>query len=235
MVDIDAYRHGDKYEKFQYLRHDYVKAISISMELAKKHTKERDQIIVSDFCCGTGSNTKKYAELMNGIKKSILIDINKEFLEVLKLSKIKTDKLKVINKNVLEFNPEKESDIVLAIFAYHHILNEEKEIFIKKIKESLKNNGILIFTEIYLPTKELCVKYYDKLFEEIHKDKVISGLKEFLQQTAESSDFEFKVSKNYANKQLLDNGFTKIEEVKIWPLDNTFEPDIGTFVEVYRY
>ena len=112
------------------------------------------------------------------------------------------------------------------------IFQKKKEIFIKKIKESLKNTGILIFTEIYLP-KELCVKYYDKVFEEISEP--IQGLKEFLRQTAESSDFEFKVTKNYANKQLLDNGFTKIEEVKIWPLDNTFDQEIGTFVEVFRY
>ena len=81
-MDIDAYKHGDKYEKFQSLRPDYVKAISTSIELAKKYTKDRSQIIVSDFCCGTGSNTKKYAELMDGIKKSILVDINKEFLEI---------------------------------------------------------------------------------------------------------------------------------------------------------
>ncbi|MEI6773279.1 MAG: hypothetical protein WCL18_00115 [bacterium] len=42
-----------------------------------------------------------------------------------------------------------------------------------KIQEALKQNGMLILTEIYLPSKELCRKYYDKLINEIPKDKFI--------------------------------------------------------------
>lgn len=234
MVDINVYTEVNKYEKFQFLRPDYVKAISTSLRLAKKYTKELHQIVLSDFCCGTGSNTKKFAQLIGGIKKAILIDINKKFLKIAKSSRIKTETLETINKNILEFKPKEKSDIILSIFAYHHIQDKEKEIYVKKIKESLNNNGILILTEIYLPTKELCLKYYNKLFNQIPKKKVIPGLKEFLKQTAESTDFEFKVSKDFADKQFEGARFTKIEEIKIWPLDTYFKKDIGTFVQVYK-
>jgi len=234
MNTIKVYKEVEKYEKFQYLRPDYVKAISVSLDLAKKYTENLSQIIVSDFCCWTGSNTRKLAEKTHGIEKAILIDINSKFLELAELSGSKIKKIEIINKDILETNLWWESDLVLSIFAYHHITNNDKIKYVMKIKEALKKNGVVILTEIYLPNKESCTKYYNKLINEIPKDKFIPGLEEFLNQTAESDDFEFKVSKKFADNQFKENNFIKLEEVKIRPLDNTFEYDIWTFVQVYK-
>ena len=144
---IEAYNKVEKYEEFQSLRPDYMKAILASLKLAKKYTENKDSITISDFCCGAGSNTKKYAELMN-ITKAILIDINKGFLNLAKSSQIKAEQIEIINKDVLEVSFRKESDIVFSIFAYHHMPNDKKQIFINKIKDSLKDGGVLILTEI---------------------------------------------------------------------------------------
>ncbi|MEI6773278.1 MAG: hypothetical protein WCL18_00110 [bacterium] len=65
MNNINVYQEVDKYEKFQYLRPDYAKAILVSLDLAKKYTENLSEIVVSDFCCGTGSNTRKLAEKIN--------------------------------------------------------------------------------------------------------------------------------------------------------------------------
>lgn len=234
MVDISVYNDVGKYETLQYLRPDYAKTIAVSLEFAKKYSNSRDHIIVSDFCCGTGSNTKKFAEMVNGLKKAVLVDINKKFLEIAKSLKIQTEELEIIYKNVLDFVPRENSDIVFSIFAYHHIEDNKKSIFVEKVKTSLNNNGIIILAEIYIPTKEIGRRYYEKLFNEIPKEKVIPGLKEFLTQTAKSDDFEFKVSKDFAEEQFLSAGFTKIDEEKIWPLDNSFDKNIGTFVQVFK-
>ncbi len=234
MVDVDVYEHVENYEIFQNLRPDYIKAINTSIGLALKYTGGARNIMVSDFCSGTGSNTKKYAELVGGVKKAALVDINKSFLEIAQSSNIKAKTLMAVNNDILKIKPNPESDIVFSIFAYHHITNPKKKAYLNKVKESLKTGGILIFTEIFLPTKELCLKYYNKLLNEIPKNKIVPGLEVFLKQTAESNYFEFKVSKEFADKQLKESGFIKIEEIKIWPLDNSFEKDIGTFVQVYK-
>jgi ubiquinone/menaquinone biosynthesis C-methylase UbiE len=235
MTDIKVYQEGNIYQNFQHLRLDYPSAISASLDLADKHSKHLNEITMSDFCCGTGTNTKKFAERLGKIKKATLIDINSKFLELAKLSPSPIQELEIINGNVLQAKVSNESDIVLSIFAYHHISDEEKRVYIKKIKEALKKDGILILTEIYIPNREIAKEYYHKLIKEIPETDHIPGLEEFLKRTSENTDFEFKVPKEIADKQFEEEGFRKVEEVKVRPLDNSFEEDIGTFVQVYTH
>src|SRR3989338_10283799 len=101
MVDIEVYSQHENYMKFQKCRPDYIKAIDKSLELAKKYTKEKSDLVLADFCCGTGSNTKDFANLVGGLKKSILIDINAGFLEIAKSSGIKSREIQIQNKNIL--------------------------------------------------------------------------------------------------------------------------------------
>ncbi|MDP3882308.1 MAG: class I SAM-dependent methyltransferase [Nanoarchaeota archaeon] len=234
MVDIEVYSHQEDYMKFQNLRPDYIKAITVSLDLAKKYVADKEEVILADFCCGTGSNSKEFASLLNGLRKVILVDINGGFLEIAKKSGIKSKDLILQESDILEASFLKECNIVLSIFAYHHVPDEKKQLYINKIKECLKDKGILVLTEIYFNNKNNCMEYYKKLFESIPSDKTIPGLKKFLQQTAESSDFEFKVSKDYADKQFEDNGFTLLHEEKIWSNDDNSDEKEGTFVQIYR-
>lgn len=230
MADIEAYASAQEYMGYQKLRPDYTVAISTALSLAKKYAGK--DAVLADFCCGTGSNTKEFAKLIGGLSKATLIDINAEFLEDAKKSGINAQELVIICEDILKAKLKKESELVLSIFAYHHVTDDAKERYVKQVKSALKKGGILILVEIYIPNKSLTLKYYEKLFDEIPKK--IQGLKEFLEQTAKSSDFEFKVAKDFADKQFLKNGFTKIEEVKIWPKDKTFSEDVGTFVQIFR-
>ncbi|MDD5163712.1 MAG: DUF4202 family protein [Candidatus ainarchaeum sp.] len=234
MPDVDAYSSPESYKKFQNLRPDYAKAIAKSVELAGKHTKNHSNLVLADFCCGIGSNTKKFADSVGGIRKATLVDINAGFLNKAKESKIKAKELAIKQTDVLEAGLDKECDLVFSIFAYHHIPTEKKGKYIEKIKSCLKPKGLLILAEIYLQNKLEEISYYNALFNSVPKNKVVPGLKKFLEQTAKSNDFEFKVSKEFADKQFLEFGFVKLEEYKIWPLKDPSNPSRGAFVQVYR-
>jgi ubiquinone/menaquinone biosynthesis C-methylase UbiE len=232
MPDIDAYVQHKNYMSFQHKRPDYTEAITLSLNLAKKNIKNKD-VVVGDFCCGTGDNTKKFAHQQHGLQKAILIDINKGFLEIAKSSSIKAKELVILHDNILNVTFEKECDIVFSIFAYHHIQDKNKIDYVNQIKKCLKKGGILILTEIFFDNKKQCLEYYDDLYESIPINCRVQGLKEFLKQTAESNDFEFKVSKKFSDSQFKENGFKLMEEIKVWPKNNNSH--LGTFVQVYTH
>jgi ubiquinone/menaquinone biosynthesis C-methylase UbiE len=212
MTDILAYNKAENYMRFQERRPDYVHAIDTSLELARKYTKGKTQMVMADFCCGTGSNTLEFAASVGGIAKVILIDINERFLDIAKSSGIQSKSIETKNENILTAILKKECDLVLSIFAYHHVEDKEKQKYVEQIKTALMTGGILVLTEIYLKDQDACIAYYKNLYNAIPSNKRIPGLKEFLLQTARSQDFEFKVTKEFADNQFTKSGFKKLEE-----------------------
>ncbi len=134
------------------------------------------------------------------------------------------------NKDILELEFKKNSDIIFSIFAYHHIEDKEKAKYISQIKKALKNGGVLIFGEIYFNDKAQEQKYYDELYKAIPAFKKSPELQKFINQTANSKKCEFKVSKKFTEDLFKKNGFKKIDEKKIWPQDSN---DEGMFIQVY--
>jgi SAM-dependent methyltransferase len=238
MTDVDVYDNHDdhdnhkNYIRFQMLRPDYIKAISKSISLSVKYTKNRKTVDIADFCCGIGSNTQKLSK-KRALNKALLIDINKGFLDIAKKSAIVAKELEIKHGNILLENFDKSYDIVFSIFAYHHMKDNEKLRYIEQIKKALKPKGVLILTEIFLNNKKEGVQYYKKLLESVQANKRVSGLKEFLEQTAKSTEFEFKVPKKIADSQFQSSGFRLLEQVKVWPKDDSVENGQGTFVQVY--
>ncbi|MBS3089554.1 methyltransferase domain-containing protein [Candidatus Pacearchaeota archaeon] len=129
----------------------------------------------------------------------MLIDINKGFLDIARSSNIRVKELVIDHSDILKSKLKKECDLVFSIFAYHHVKDDEKKKYIEQIKSCLKETGILILTEIYLKDKQECIDYYKRLSKSIPNKDYIQGLDEFLQQTAKSTDFEFKVEKEFAD------------------------------------
>ena len=166
------------------------------------------------------------------VSKAVIVDINSEFLNIAKHSDIRAEKLETIHSDILKVKLEAEYDLILSVFAYHHVPDNEKLNYLKIALNAMKKDGILILTEIYLPDREITKKYYAKLLNEIPVKN--QSLQDFLTETANSKDFEYKVSKEFADKQLQSLGFREIESIKIWPLDKTFDDTIGTFVQIFK-
>jgi hypothetical protein len=102
------------------------------------------------------------------------------------------------------------------------------------VKRALKPGGVLLLGEIYSPDKATTLSYYSHLWEAIPAGDRSPELEKFLKQTAESDEFEYKVSRAFAHDQLRVAGFTLVSATKIWPMDKTFAEDVGTWVEVWK-
>ena len=215
------------------MRPDYVGAQKAFIDLAVQHLNGKQNISVADFCCGTGQDTKTLAGHVK-IDKATLIDINKDFLRIAKEKDIGVHNIVTICSDILEADVSANNDLVISMFAYHHVPNNRKADYLKKAKEALKPGGLLLLGEIFMQSKADTLKYYEDLIASIPGSKDNPALVSFLRQTAQSDDFEFKVSKEYAYNQLKEAGFSLVESKKIWPLDGSLSADDGTFVEVWK-
>jgi len=230
-LDINLYaEHPDKYIELQNLRPDYHAAIEKTVFLSLKYLKNKEKISIADFCGGIGNVTKKISK-QTPISKATIIDINKEFLNIAESSGIEAEILEALHSDIIDIKLKKEFDLILLVFAYHHIPDDKKRKYLNIALDGLKENGLLVLTEIYLPNQYITKKYYEKLLEEIPVKNLL--LENFLQETADSTEFEFKVAKEFADKELKSLGFREIESIRIWPLDKTFDSNIGTFVQIF--
>jgi len=122
--------------------------------------------------------------------------------------------------------------VVLLIFAYHHIPDKKKLELLKKIFLLMETECILVVAEIYFDKKANGIIYYNELFDALPVEKQVPALRQFLEQTAQSKEFEFKVPKQFADSQFESVGFKRIFEEKIWPAGKGNVAE-GTFVQVY--
>ena len=234
MPSIDLYQQSaNHYDELQAKRPDYVSARKAFIDLATHFLTGKTDISVADFCCGTGNNTELLAERI-AIRKATLIDINAEFLALAEKSELKkkVGELVTIQSDILHAPVQALNDIVISMFAYHHVLDDQKANYIEVAKSALKKGGILLLGEIYSPLRETTLKYYDDLLNAIDPRVRTPELQTFLRQTAESDDFEYKVSKQFAHDQLNKAGFKLQISQKIWP--DTLD-DVGTYVEVWKW
>lgn len=231
MPDIDLYtKNPGIYDQLQQRRPDYAEAIETSVALAAQHASA-NKIRLLDLCCGTATTTLRFSQL-HPLAKAELVDLNSDFLRIAKSSGIITRELAVIFKDVREYRPHRDFDMVFSTFAYHHMPDRDKGCYIDTIAGSLSRNGLLVLTEIFFQDKARERDYYHDLIEAIPANERTDQLRSFLEQTANSIDFEFKVPRAFAESQFLQRGFQLIEERKIWPKK---PGDDGTYVQVYRY
>ena len=231
-LDVDIYKqYPELYDVFNSKRVDYTSAIKSFIEFTKKYFSTRISIVLTDFCCWTWKNTKIISELIS-IKKAILIDINRDFLDIAKNTPIKAE-VEIIHSDIISADICERWDLVLSLFAYHHVSDSQKEAYLHQAKKALKNWGYLLLWELYSPNKETTIKYYDMVLDSIPSKNHTPELKDFLYQTARSENVEFKVSREFAHTQLKDLWFVLIEAQKCRPNDDSILwKDVGIFIEM---
>lgn len=233
-MEIDLYeKSADLYESLQHKRPDYVGAEAAFTELAAKHLKGKGKIAVADFCCGTGTNLGLLARGA-AISHVTFIDINRSFLDQAAKVWVGADTMEIIQSDILAADLKPVHDVVISMFAYHHVPDANKSRYVDQIKKALKPGGLLLLGEIYASDKKTVLAYYEHLLGSISPADRSTELERFLRQTAESDHFEYKVSRQFAHDQLKKAGFEMLEGKKIWPTDDAFDKEVGTFVEVWK-
>jgi trans-aconitate methyltransferase len=124
-ADIDLYETDPgHYDGLQMLRPDYAHAKTALLELATKYFKDKKDIVLADFCSGTGINTKMLAGRIS-VAKAILIDINQKFIEIAKQSNINAV-IEPVVSDILTVHLRPSADLVISMFAYHHVPDDRK-------------------------------------------------------------------------------------------------------------
>ena len=165
MSSIDLYtKSPDNFDQLQSKRPDYVGAQKAFVDLAIKYLKDKDDVSIVDFCCGTGGDSKLLTENIS-IDKITLVDINKDFLHIAVDRKIKASTVLTIESDILNAKLKSYNDAVISMFAYHHVPDKDKIHFVNKAKASLKPGGIVFLGEIYSPDKKTTLDYYKYLIE----------------------------------------------------------------------
>lgn len=233
-ADISLYNTAaDTYEELQHKRPDYTKAISVFKDLFKEFFGDWEgELNVADFCCGTGENTLLVSH-EKALHKATLIDINEDFLEIAKKADIHATEIQTIKSDILKVQLKHEYDLVISMFAYHHVQDKDKSLYLQKAKSALRKGGILILGEIYMPDRETTLKYYKDLLKSVPKASRTPQLEQFLTETAQSSNFEYKVPMDFAVSQLTEEGFAPIKSIKVWPEDKSLPEGAGMYVEVW--
>ena len=115
--------------------------------------KSNENINILDLGCGTGSVSLYLAYRLQGKGKILGIDINRErlFCATERLKILRAEIKKDLDcdfrlENIIDFSPNTKFDLIYMEETFHHL--EPRMKVIKKIKQILKENGLLIISEV---------------------------------------------------------------------------------------
>lgn len=97
---------------------------------------------VLEIACGTGYWTERIAKTATSIYAT---DINESVIEIAKARQ--KENITFAVADMFDFTPEEKIDAVFAGFIWSHILLEDLDKFIEKLKSFLKPNGTIVFID----------------------------------------------------------------------------------------
>ncbi|KKU99849.1 MAG: Methyltransferase [Parcubacteria group bacterium GW2011_GWA2_48_9] len=231
----------------------------IALFAAQKRKPNKRGISILDLCCGTAPLydyllKHDYPNLHDEtlFDKITGVDISPKYLEYAQIkynSKLayqqfdedKGVKLEFILHDAVDYNHSEKVDLILASSAYHHIEDERKIDFLKKVHSQLKDDGIAVFCENliddYSNLEERAISvtdFYTKRIDEMRALGITDRRIELVQRILKyelDRDYEWKNSYNIFMKNLGEVGFKILGEYKVWPSTKMFENyKVGDFV-----
>lgn len=147
---------AEAYELEERSRPDEMLMINIAADKVNKLLEKIHNAKILDLCCGTGLSMEGFIEHPN-ISKIVGVDISKEYLACArnKFSKISTPHIFINDDAVTTDLPVHEWDIIMLASAYHHIEDDRKLVFLRKVHGLLKDTGRAIFAENILPEYDI--------------------------------------------------------------------------------
>jgi ubiquinone/menaquinone biosynthesis C-methylase UbiE len=211
---------ADIYEKYQFLRPDYRKAMSVLRKKASEIVKTKgDNIAVLDVACGDAVATRQvFGNNRYANQKAIRFVGLDHDTNLLAEARRRWPPLLTQHADMVRSTLEDKFDIILCSFAYHHVPDFEKSALCSNLLKWCKNDGDLLVLEICLSANQI-KKYYDEVKKKLRADPDRQECGRFLDWTMAADGFnngEWKVSKAHMEKDFRQAGW-KINEMElIW-------------------
>ncbi len=128
--------------------------------------------IAIELGCGTGNTTKV---IPNTLKKIICVDVSSEMIRVAK-KKIKDKKIIFVKDDLLSFlhsYEKKDIDVIVSMYAIHHLTQKEKHKLFQAAYDILKDKGKIIFADLMFKDrryKKEMIKKYPNLAEDFQAE-----------------------------------------------------------------
>ena len=152
---------------------------------------------VLEIACGTGYWTEQISKTANSI---FATDINKAVIDIAKARQFNNNvTFQVVDMNSLSTN--KKFDGLFGGFIWSHILLQDIDIFLLKLKDLINENGEIVFID----SKQVAGTNHDK--------KRITRIDQYgntFQTRALENGTTYEVLKNFPTKQLLTDKLSKI-------------------------
>ena len=139
------------YELEELSRPDEMAMINAASDWAAEALDLRTDAAVLDLCCGTGLSLRRIIDHPN-ICEVVGVDVSSEYLAFATERFSKVNTLRLLQDDAVECVLENQHwDVIVLSSAYHHIEDDRKVKFLKRISALLKPNGVAIMAENVLP------------------------------------------------------------------------------------
>ena len=139
----------------------------------------KEGMVVADVGCGNGYHSLMMAKLVGPKGKVLCVDIQQKMLDLLKE---RAEKEKVSNYELIKGKytdpmlPKGKVDLILLVDAYHEFTDPEN--MLKKMRESLSENGVIALVEFRKEDKAVPIKEDHKMSKkQIDKEYTANGFK----------------------------------------------------------
>lgn len=200
-----------------------------------------------DMCCGTGLSLEHIARHRN-VAYVVGVDISSNYLAFAK-KKYSTNKDApihfILGDAVSVALPVKRWDLIMMASAYHHIEDERKVAFLRRVRHLIGSTGHAVMAENILPDytegdaeeyKASVRIFYDQVLSSARQQnpdlpRFVEGLIERVAQYGFDGDYEYKVCMKIFKRHLTKTGLEIVDEARVWPDESIFlDADAGNFV-----
>ncbi len=129
--------------------------------------------VAIELGCGTGNTTKVFPDTL---EKIICIDVSSEMIGVAKEKLKNRKKIVFIEDDLLAFlcsYKKKDVDVIVSMYAIHHLTQEEKHNLFQASYDVLKDKGKIIFADLMFRDrryKKEMIKKYPNLKEDFEAE-----------------------------------------------------------------
>jgi len=209
-------------------------------KIGYSENKKLGQVEILDVCSGLGNFANHLSFVCPKIRATC-IDTNKEFI---KYGKTKFKDWEFIEADAVNFSLGKKFNFIIASSAYHHIADKDKLAFLKNLKSHLKDDGIVIVCENFLPDyqtekeRKVAIKLYYEELKNFYKKG--NATKESITAISEvehleiAGEEEHKVSFRIFNEQIKKAGFVIDSDIVVWQAKLFYKDNAGSRVVVLK-